>query len=72
MPDTDDDGLPDVLDPKPNEPCEGDECELPDADDDGNPDVIDKDDDNDGIPDDKDPDDDGDGELDQLPVVRWE
>ncbi|WP_136987737.1 autotransporter domain-containing protein [Synechococcus sp. UW69] len=71
LPDEDDDGLPDYIDPHPNKPCEGDDClvsnNLPDTDDDGMPDLIDEDDDNDGIPDDKDPDDDGDGELDQLP-----
>ena len=71
LPDKDGDGLPDEVDPKPNKPCEGDDClignNLPDTDDDGMPDLIDEDDDNDGIPDEKDPDADGDGELDALP-----
>ncbi|AII46334.1 hypothetical protein KR49_07725 [Synechococcus sp. KORDI-49] len=45
LPDTDGDGLPDLIDPKPDKPCEGDDClvgnELPDTDGDGLPDLID-------------------------------
>ncbi|MAV09893.1 MAG: hypothetical protein CMN96_00370 [Synechococcus sp. MED850] len=76
LPDKDGDGLPDVIDPKPNKPCKGEDClvgnelpdvgELPDKDGDGLPDIHDPDDDNDGIPDAQEPDTDGDGVIDDL------